>query len=177
MGDDRGIALLFSRLVLISRWLLAPFFMGLIAAIIVLFIRFIRQLFVVVASIWAPEDHDAVLAVLALVDTTLIASLLLVLLFSGYQNFVARIPQDRSDHLPYWLESTSFLDLKIKFTGAVVVISAVDLLRVFLHSEQYMSTVLAWKVGIHLAFVLATVLLAFTNWLLVAARASSPRSR
>lgn len=166
MDQKQNVEQLLGHLVLASRWLLVPFFIGLVVAIFVLLIRFTRQLFIVVASLWAPQDHDVVLAVLTMVDTTLIASLLLILVFSGYQNFVSRKPPDQPDRLPHWLESASFLDLKIKLIGAMVVISAVELLRVFLHSEQYASTVLAWKVGIHLAFVLATVLLALTGWLL-----------
>jgi uncharacterized protein (TIGR00645 family) len=148
-----------------SRWLLAPFFIGLIVAIVVLLVKFTKELFALVVGVLGTAEYQTVIAILTLVDTALIASLLLIMIFSGYENFVSKIGVGPHEDRPTWMGKVGFSDLKIKLIGAIVAISAVELLKAFLVSEQFTNEQLAWKVAIHLTFVLSGVLFAVTDWI------------
>lgn len=148
-----------------SRWLLAPFFLGLIVAILVLLVKFFKELVSLVANVWTTSEYDAVISILTLVDTSLIASLLLIIVFSGYENFVSKIGVGEHEDRPAWMGKVGFSDLKIKLIGAIVAISAVELLKAFLVSTDYSNEQLAWKVVIHLTFVLSGVMFAITDYI------------
>ncbi len=148
-----------------ARWLLAPFFVGLLIAIGVLLLEFVDELVVLLWSIVTPAQHDTVISVLTLVDITLIAILLMIIVFSGYENFVSKLGIGDHEDRPAWMARTGFSDLKIKLISAIVAISAVELLKVFLESNSYENEQLAWKVGIHLTFVLSGVLFALTDYI------------
>ncbi len=148
-----------------SRWLLAPFFLGLIVAILVLLVKFFKELVSLVANVWTTSEYDAVISILTLVDTSLIASLLLIIVFSGYENFVSKIGVGEHEDRPAWMGKVGFSDLKIKLIGAIVAISAVELLKAFLVSTNYSNEQLAWKVVIHLTFVFSGVMFAVTDYI------------
>lgn len=148
-----------------SRWVLAPFFLGLLVAMIVLLVKFLKELSELVLNIWTTSEYDVVISILTLVDTALIAVLLLIIVFSGYESFVSRINTNNHEDRPAWMGKVGFADLKLKLIGAIVAISAVELLKAFLVSQSYTSTELAWKVGIHLTFVLSGVLFAVTDYI------------
>jgi len=146
-----------------SRWLLAPFFIGLIVAIAALLVKFGKSLFFLVTGVFTGSEHQVILSILTLVDTALIASLLLIITFSGYENFVSKINVGEHEDRPAWMGKVGFSDLKLKLIGAIVAISAVELLKGFINVEQLSNTQLAWKVGIHLTFVVSGVLFAVTD--------------
>jgi uncharacterized protein (TIGR00645 family) len=150
-------------LIFASRWLLAPFFVGLIIAILVLLVKFTTELFVLVGNVLTASEYDAVISILTLVDTALIASLLLIIIFSGYENFVSKIEVGSHEDRPVWMGKVGFADLKLKLIGAIVAVSAVELLKALLEVSNYTNEQLAWKVGVHLTFVLSGVLFAITD--------------
>jgi uncharacterized protein (TIGR00645 family) len=152
------VALIFS-----SRWLLAPFFLGLIVAIVVLLFKFGKELWSLVTNVFTGGGGDALLSILTLVDTALIASLLLIITLSGYENFVSKFSIGEHEDRPAWMGKVGFADLKIKLMGAIVAISAVELLKAFIDLEDFTNEQLAWKVGIHLTFVVSGVLFAVTD--------------
>ncbi|MEN3293150.1 MAG: hypothetical protein V7642_2403 [Burkholderiales bacterium] len=96
-------------------------------------------------------------------DTALIASLLLIITLSGYENFVSKFSIGEHEDRPAWMGKVGFADLKIKLMGAIVAISAVELLKAFIDLEDFTNEQLAWKVGIHLTFVVSGVLFAVTD--------------
>ncbi|MGD9739443.1 MAG: TIGR00645 family protein [Bauldia sp.] len=151
------------RTIFASRWLLAPFFVGLIVAILVLLVKFGKELIHLVEGIWSSGEYEAVISILTLVDTALIASLLLIMIFSGYENFVSKIGVGAHEDRPAWMGKVGFSDLKIKLIGAIVAISAVELLKAFLTSTDYTTEQLVWKVVIHLTFVISGVLFALSD--------------
>lgn len=157
--------------IFVSRWLLAPFFVGLIVAILALLFKFAKELVALCLNIFTQAQHDAIISILTLVDTTLIACLLLIIAFSGYENFVSKIDVGEHEDRPAWLGKVGFADLKIKLIGAIVAISAVELLKAFINMQQFTGEQLGWKVGIHLTFVVSGVLFA------VADRISEGKSR
>lgn len=160
-----GIERFIERLIFASRWLLAPFFVGLIVAIGVLLVKFTKELVGLVGSAWSTSEYDVVISILTLVDTALIAVLLLIIIFSGYESFVSKIGIGEHEDRPAWMGKVGFADLKLKLIGAIVAISAVELLKAFLASQSYTTIELAWKVGIHFTFVLSGVLFAVTDYI------------
>jgi uncharacterized protein (TIGR00645 family) len=98
-----------------------------------------------------------------MVDSALIACLLLIIMLSGYENFVSKLDIGEHEDRPGWMGKVGFADLKIKLMGAIVAISAVELLKAFIDVEHYSNTHLAWKAGIHLLFVVSGVLFAITD--------------
>lgn len=146
-----------------SRWLLAPFFFGLVIAIVALLIKFGKQLIVLLLAIFGAGEHDVIISALTLIDTALIASLLLIISLGGYENFVSKIGVGNHEDRPAWMGKVGFSDLKIKLMGAMVAISAVELLKAFINTDKMTNTQLAWRAGIHLVFVISGVLFAVTD--------------
>lgn len=146
-----------------SRWLLAPFFVGLLLAIIALLIKFVKQLGDLALTVFTVSGDDMIIQILTLVDSALIAALLLIIGFSGYENFVSKISTGDHEDRPAWMGRAGFSDLKIKLMGAIVAISAVELLKAFINVDDFTWQQLSWKVGIHLAFVVSGVLFAVTD--------------
>ena len=146
-----------------SRWLLAPFFFGLVVAIAALLVKFGKELLSLVTGLLGMSGSELIVSILTLVDSALIASLLLIIAFSGYENFVSRIGTGEHEDRPAWMGKVGFADLKIKVMGAIVAISAVELLKGFINVEEFTNQELAWKVGIHITFVVSGVLFAITD--------------
>jgi len=150
-------------LIFSSRWLLAPFFVGLIVAIGVLVVKFFKQLALLVPMVVDGSESEIIVSILSLVDAALIASLLLIITLSGYENFVSKINVGDHEDRPAWMGKVGFSDLKIKLIGAIVAISAVELLKAFINVQLLTTEQLAWKVGIHLTFVVSGVMFALTD--------------
>jgi uncharacterized protein (TIGR00645 family) len=148
-----------------SRWLLAPFFLGLIVAMMVLLVKFGKELFSLLMGVLGFIEHDAVISILTLVDTALIAVLLLIIVFSGYENFVSKLSIGQHEDRPAWMGKISFSDLKMKLIGAIVAISAVELLKAFVISAQLTGEQIGWKIAIHLTFVVSGLLFATSDWI------------
>lgn len=146
-----------------SRWLLAPFFIGLLLAIVALLIKFAKSLWALGLEMFTLPGDQMVISILTLVDFALIASLLLIIGFSGYENFVSKIGTGDHEDRPAWMGKVGFADLKLKLMGAIVAISAVELLKAFINVDQFTWQTLSWKVGIHITFVVSGVLFAITD--------------
>lgn len=150
-----------------SRWLLAPFFIGLVLSIILLFIKFAQEFWHLAHDPFNISEAEMIVGILALVDMSLVGSLLLMIIFSGYEIFVSKI--DVADHVdrPDWMGKVDFSGLKLKVIGAIVAISAIDLLKSFMNIGESMkegdSEALLWKVIIHTSFVLSGVLFALMD--------------
>ncbi|MDP2017351.1 TIGR00645 family protein [Hydrogenophaga sp.] len=148
-----------------SRWILAPFFIGLIIAMLVLLLKFGKELVSLLMGVLGLYEHDAIISILTLVDTALIAVLLLIIVFSGYENFVSKLSIGDHEDRPAWMGKVSFSDLKMKLIGAIVAISAVELLKAFLVSTTLTGEEIGWKIGIHLTFVVSGLLFAASDWI------------
>ncbi|GAF59624.1 MULTISPECIES: TIGR00645 family protein [Psychrobacter] len=150
-----------------SRWILAPFYLGLVLGIILLFIKFIQKTVMMFNTVFSASVSDVIVNILVLVDLSLVASLLLIIIFSGYEIFVSKI--DTGDHVdrPSWMGKVDFSGLKLKVIGAIVAISAIDLLKSFMDIPNELSEgeadKLMWKVIIHMTFVLSGLLFAIMD--------------
>ncbi|WP_119396147.1 TIGR00645 family protein [Salinibius halmophilus] len=148
-----------------TRWLLAPFFIGLIIAILALLFKFSVTLFKLVIGVFENTAAEVIISTLTLVDTALLAGLLLIVAFSGYENFVSKLGVDDHEDRPSWMGKVGFSALKMKLISAIVAISTVELLKVFINLAEYSPDILWWKVGIHTTFVVSGVLFALTDYI------------
>ncbi|HZJ97487.1 MAG TPA: TIGR00645 family protein [Oligella sp.] len=150
-----------------SRWILAPFYLGLVLGVFLLFIKFAQELWHLATHVVTASEADVIVGILALVDMSLVGSLLLMIIFSGYEIFISKI--DTGDHKdrPDWMGKVDFSGLKLKVIGAIVAISAIDLLKSFMDISLTMNDAdtnsLKWKVIIHMAFVVSGVLFAIMD--------------
>ncbi len=148
-----------------SRWLLAPFYVGLVLSIGLLLITFVKELFHFLPTAFNAKTSEVVVTVLALVDLVMVANLILLIVFAGYENFVSKIDTSRSEDRPEWMGLVTFSDLKIKLMGTIVAISAIDLLKTFINVSGYSDAEIGWRMGLHLTFVVSGVLFALMDTL------------
>lgn len=141
-----------------ARWLLAPLFLGLSLALLALGIKFFQEAIHLIAHIFASSEADLVLTVLALIDIVLVGSLIVMVMFSGYENFVSRIEAEGTDKLG-WLGRLDSGTLKLKVAASIVAISSIHLLRVFMNAQHTDNDKILWYVILHLTFVVSAVLL------------------
>jgi uncharacterized protein (TIGR00645 family) len=146
-----------------SRWILAPFYLGLALALIVLLIRFAAELVHLGGMAFEATESQAILGILALVDLTLTGSLVIIVIFSGYENFVSKIDHSGHRDWPEWMASIDFTALKLKLLSSIVAISAVQLLKQFMSISTVSDRDLFWLVTIHVVFVVSSVLLALSD--------------
>jgi uncharacterized protein (TIGR00645 family) len=146
-----------------SRWLLAPFFLGLALSIFILLYKFVKEMVHVAVIAPSASGTQLVAEVLSLVDLTLTATLMVIVVFSGYENFVSRIDHTGHRDWPEWMGSIDFTGLKLKLLSSIVAISAVQLLKQFMALDKISDRELWWSTGIHLVFVVSSVLLALSD--------------
>ena len=153
----------FEWLLFASRWLLAPLFAGLALSLLILLVKFGQELLHLASQALNDTGSQLVPEILGMVDLTLTASLLVIVVFSGYENFVSHIDPARHRDRPTWMGTIDFAGLKLKLMSSIVAISAVQLLRVFMAIETTTDKELWWSAGIHIVFVISTVLLAVSD--------------
>jgi len=147
------------RLMFASRWLLAPFYLGLVGAIVVLLWYFGVE-FLHLIPMATQGEGSVVVGVLSLVDLVLVANLLIIIIFAGYENFVSKIDVGDHEDRPDWMGHVDFADLKMKLIGSIIAISGIELLKAFVAVSTHTNEQMAWKVGIHLTFVVTGVMFA-----------------
>lgn len=156
----KALELLVERVILASRWLLVLFYLGLAVALLVYALTFGNKLWDFIAHALVLDESQAILKMLGLIDAALVASLVVMVMISGYENFVSRFDDSETVH---WLGSIDAGSLKIKVASTIVAISSIHLLQVFLNVGQYSDMHLMWYTIIHIAFVISAVFLAIID--------------
>jgi uncharacterized protein (TIGR00645 family) len=158
------------KLLFASRWILAPVFLGLSLALIALGFKFFQEAWHVFGNLIGMAESDLVLTVLAMIDIVLVGSLIIMVMFSGYENFVSTIDAKGTDSLN-WLGKLDAGTLKLKVAASIVAISSIHLLRIFMQVsdkmklesgvlvDKYTNSQIMWYVILHLTFVVSAVLL------------------
>lgn len=155
----KAIELTIERILLASRWILVLFYIGLAAALLVYGVSFIFKFLKVVTHVVDYTEAEMILAMLGLIDAALVASLIVMVMISGYENFVSRFDEDDAE--VSFLGKLDSGSLKIKVASSIVAISSIHLLQVFLNSGQYDNMKLILLTLIHLAFVISALMLGF----------------
>ena len=147
-----------------SRWLMAPFYIGLAVSLAVLLLKFCMMLWEFIVHAPGSKETDIILGVLSLIDVSLTGNLVLLVMFSGYENFVSRIdPGDHPDW-PDWMTKVDFAGLKQKMLASIVAISAIQVLKAFMNIDvAFDATKMGWLVGVHLVFVVSALILALSD--------------
>jgi len=148
-----------------SRWLMAPFYVGLVLALGILLLSFLQEIFHLIADIADLTPNKAILGVLSLIDLSLAGNLLLIVIFSGYENFVSKLEVDDHVDKPEWMGTVDFSTLKLKLVASIVAISGIHLLRVFMDVDSIKENEIYWMLVIHIAFVVSGVLLALMDFI------------
>jgi uncharacterized protein (TIGR00645 family) len=147
------------RLLFASRWILAPVYLGLSLALVALGIKFFMELWHLMTTVFFESEANVVLALLAMVDLVLVGTLIVMVMFSGYENFVSQLDVGEGVEKLSWLGKLDANSLKLKVASSIVAISSIHLLRQFMKADQADDTALMWYVIIHLTFVVSAVMM------------------
>lgn len=145
-----------------ARWILAPFYVGLILTLILLLIKFVQEFVKFVSIIWTADFKATELALLSMLDLALLGNLVLIIVFAGYENFVSKIESaEGSVDRPEWMGRVDFSGLKLKLIGSLVAISVIELLKDFMEADDgEVNDGLIWRIAIHMVFVISGLLFA-----------------
>ncbi len=151
------------RFIFASRWLLAPFFVTLVLALFGLLLKTLQHVYEYALHFKDETEAGVILNTLSIVDLTLTGSLIVIVIFSGYENFVSKIDASQHPDWPDWMASVDFTGLKLKLLSSIVAISGIQLLRNFMNMAAVSDRDMGWAIGIHLTFVASSLLLALTD--------------
>jgi len=162
-----------------SRWLLAPFYVGLVLSLLLLLGAFLHELMLFMPQLLDPmhiDPEQVILAVLSLIDLSLAGNLVVIVIFSGYENFVSKINTENAEDRPSWMGTLDFSGLKMKLIGSIVAISAISLLRAFMELTDAAAPLderkMYWMLILHLTFVGSGLIFAAMDY--VGNRAEKP---
>jgi uncharacterized protein (TIGR00645 family) len=147
------------RIIFGARWMMAPIYLGLLVSLVLLVIKFLQRLIALVPKLLDMATTDLVLAVLGLVDVSLVANLVLIVVLAGWQGFVDPTLSTHLDDRPGWL-ALDFSAIKLKLVGSIAVIAAIAELEDFMHPEGLSGSTIGWQLGILLGIGVLGVLLA-----------------
>lgn len=171
MSERPSVENAFERGLFASRWLMAPMYLGLVGALFMLVVIFVRDLAYYAPKLLTMSAEQGILVCLTLIDLTLAANLVLIVMFSGYENFVSKFDFDTGTDRPEWMGKVDFSGLKMKLIASIVAISGIHLLKRFMEitdldtARSFGETELYWLVIIHLTFIVSGVLMALMDWL------------
>lgn len=146
-----------------SRWLLAPLYLGLIVGLGILLVKFAQELLIFLPNTLSASQNDVILALLTLVDLVLVSNLVLMVVFSGYENFVSKIDVHDHPDRPEWMGKLDSGGLKLKLIASIVAISSISLLKSFMNIDKVSDRDLYWMVAMHALFVVSGLILALTD--------------
>jgi uncharacterized protein (TIGR00645 family) len=136
-----------------SRWLLAPIYFGLSIALLALALKFFQEVFHILPNVFAMTEANLILVLLSLIDMALVGGLLVMVMLSGYENFVSQLNIREGTEKLSWLGKMDSSSLKMKVAASIVAISSIHLLKVFMDAKNIPESKLMWYVIIHLTFV------------------------
>ena len=152
-----------------SRWLLAPLYMGLTVVLVFFAFKFFQELIHLIPLLPQMVEADLILTALGLIDLALVGNLLIMVILSGYENFISRIDQSAQTEKLTWLGKVDAGTLKIKVAASIVAISSIHLLKAFVNILSIPNDKLMWLVILHMTFVISALILAYVDKLAFAA--------
>ena len=146
------------------RWLLVPFYVALVIALLALLGKVVQHAYELATHFGGSSEEDIILSVLGIVDLTLTGSLVVLIIFSSYSNFVSRIDLEDHPNWPRWMAAIDFSELKLKLLASVVAISGIKLLEAYMNIDHQTDRQLGWQAGLYGVFVMAAFVLALADW-------------
>lgn len=169
MRERKGLEYMLETFLFGARWLVAPFYVGLVVAMVMLLGSFCYELYEGMIVHFSLDPESVILLVLSLIDLSLAANLVIIVVFSGYENFVSKIDTHGNVDRPAWMGTLDFSGLKMKLIGSIVAISAISLLRAFMEISKAGGHIehekLAWLIGLHMTFLASGVFFALMDWI------------
>jgi uncharacterized protein (TIGR00645 family) len=154
---------LIENLMYASRWIMAPIYWGLSLVLLALGIKFFQEVFHLLPNILNMKEVDLILVTLSLIDIALVGGLIVMVMFSGYENFVSRLDVSDSDDKLGWLGKLDAGSLKNKVAASIVAISSIHLLKVFMNTESIPNDKIQWYLLIHITFVLSAFAMGYLD--------------
>ncbi|MCC4833727.1 TIGR00645 family protein [Shewanella sp. 1_MG-2023] len=154
---------MFEKLMYASRWIMAPIYLGLSLILIALGLKFFQEIFHILPIIFQMKEVDLVLIALSLIDITLVGGLIVMVMFSGYENFVSQLDVADKDEKLNWLGKMDSGSLKNKVAASIVAISSIHLLKVFMNAENIENDKIMWYLLIHITFVLSAFVMGYLD--------------
>lgn len=156
---------LIENLIFKARWLMAPFYLGLALSLVVLLIVFINEFIHFFTGGIRFDETSIILLVLTLIDLSFTGNLLIMVIFSGYENFVSKIDVGHHEDKPKWMGTVDFSGLKLKLISSIVAISGIQLLKIFFDLKDYTKEEIYLFIAVHVTFVISGVLLALMDYI------------
>ncbi|GJB05061.1 UPF0114 protein [Aeromonas caviae] len=153
----------FEKLMYSSRWIMAPIYLGLSLVLVALGVKFFQEIFHIIPNIWKIKEVELVLVTLSLIDIALVGGLIVMVMFSGYENFVSRLDVGDNDDKLGWLGKLDAGSLKNKVAASIVAISSIHLLKVFMNTENIPNDKIKWYLLIHITFVLSAFAMGYLD--------------
>ena len=160
----KNIEIFLEKLMFASRWLMAPFYLGLVICLVVLLITFFSELIHFFTGSITFEETEVILFALTLIDLSFTGNLLLIAIFSGYENYISKIDVGNHEDKPSWMGTVDFSGLKLKLITSIVAISGIHLLKLFFNLTNYSKEQIILFIAVHLTFVLSGVILAYMDY-------------
>jgi uncharacterized protein (TIGR00645 family) len=151
------------RVLFAARWIMAPIYIGLLLALVMVVVKFAQKLVQAVPGFLALDTNEAIFLILTLVDLSLVANLVVIVIFAGWENFVGRLLASHGDDQPTWLVGMDFATVKLRLIGSIVAIAAISILETFVHIEEVKAETAAWQLAILLGIGVVGVLLALAD--------------
>ncbi len=151
------------KLMYASRWLMAPMYLGLSLVLIALGIKFFQEILHILPNILLIKEADLILVVLSLIDIALVGGLIVMVMFSGYENFVSRLDIDDKAEKLNWLGKVDSASLKNKVAASIVAISSIHLLKIFMDTQNIDNEKIKWYLLIHITFVVSAFVMGYLD--------------
>lgn len=154
---------LIERLMYASRWLMAPVYLGLSLVLAALALKFFQEAFHVLTDLWVMKESDLILVILSMIDITLVGGLIIMVMFSGYENFVSRLDIQDDEEKLGWLGKVDSGTLKNKVAASIVAISSIHLLKIFMDTQNIPNDKIMWYLLIHITFVISAFCMGYLD--------------
>jgi uncharacterized protein (TIGR00645 family) len=152
-----------SRAMFAARWIMAPIYIGLLVALVLVVVKFVQNLAEAIPGFLMLPTNETIILVLTLVDLSLVANLVVIVIFAGGENVVGRLLASHSADGPVWLGGLDFATVKLRLIGSVVAIAAIQILETFVHIDEVRTQHAAWRLAILLGIGAVGVLLALAD--------------
>lgn len=151
------------RVMFLARWIMAPMYIGLLVALVLVVVKFVQKLVQAIPGYLDLSSNEAIFLVLTLVDLALVANLVVIVIFAGWENSVGRLMTTQPGERPNWLVGLDFAGVKLRLIGSVAAITAIQILETFVHIDEVKPIEAAWRLAIMIGIGLLGTLLALAD--------------